>query len=85
MDTTIGLAFIEGSAMQILLYAIALIWAVTGFLLFSHPSGFREFCVKHFPLQRIKSLAAAPGVVGAVLLVGAATTDVLNRHGIEPM
>jgi hypothetical protein len=63
--------------MQILLYAIALIWAVSGFLLFSHPESFRQFFHKNFPPARIKSLAPVPAAVGIVLLIGAATADKL--------
>ena len=63
--------------MQILLYAIALVWSVSGFLVFSHPESSRSFCQRFFPPSRVKQLAPLPAALGVVLLLGAFTTDTL--------
>ena len=61
--------------MEILLAVVAVAWTVSGFLLFSHPEGVREFVRKTFPPVRMKALAPAPAAFGLLLVIGAFVSD----------
>jgi len=56
---------------RLILLLIGALWAVAGFLLFSHPEGIQAFLRKRLTPERVKRMGPAPLAVGLVLGVGA--------------